>query len=609
MNRILEPVNAQGSAMLDWMQQMAPYGILTTDSSLRIQSWNQWLEVHTGRLARTVNGRFLFDVFPDLPTRGLDTHFIRALAGEVSVLATGLHRYLIPMAPTSDEVGYAQMQQTARIAPLGAGDDVLGTITVIEDVTMREFHAATVRRQQEHDRLLSWALARLMQAADPLHELAEIFAAVALSLRFELYLNYQLERESGTLRLHASGGLLPAQRKKIEALAVGQGVCGRAAALHIPIVIDHLLDNTDPEAAHLRELGMSAYAAYPLVIGERLIGTLSFATSNRPILGQDELEFLPRLAQYVAIAIDRKQRETALVVAQQSLSDHAGLLETKIAERTARLHETIVQLESFSYTVAHDLRAPIRSLRGYCDVLLDDYGAEMPAEARDLLHRMLRAGTRLDALTRDLLQFSKVSRMDLELAPVDLDELVQELLHCTPAWQRAVVTVRTPLGQVQAQRTMLQQCLSNLIDNAVKFARPDAPPEITLWTELRPAEGAGPGASHDAFIPAAHAPRESTPGSSSGLPVPNATGAPRVRIWIEDNGIGIPALAHGKIFGIFERVSGVGSIEGTGIGLAIVARAIQRMGGAYGVESSLGAGSQFWLELPPPENVPPAPAA
>jgi PAS domain S-box-containing protein len=589
----METLPTQDTALLAWMHQMAPYGLLTTDAELRIRSWNQWLEHHSGLAAADVIGQPLFELFPDLAARGLDSHFQRALAGEVSVLATGLHRYLLPLSPTTREGGYSHMQQSARIAPLSLGGRaVAGTIVVIEDVTLREYQAATLRRQQEHDRLLSWALARLLQAADPWHEIGEIFAAVALSLRFEVYFNHLYEPGLRRLHLHVAGGLPPAQRQQLATIALGESSVGRCAQTRTPVLINHLASHTSEPVATLRDLGMTACAAYPLLIGERLMGTLCFATSTREELSPADLEILPRLAQYVAIALDRSQRETALLEAQKSLREHAGLLETRIVERTAKLHETIVQLESFSYTVAHDLRAPIRSLRGFCDILLEEYGELLPEEARFLLQRMLNAGVRLDALTRDLLQFSKVSRQDIALEPVSVDEVVHELVQVTPALQGDVVTIVGPLGTVLGQRTMLQQCLSNLLDNALKFVAPGVIPRIRVRGERGGPLASSPAGHNAPFNPAAH-----PPGESDAAERDEAEDQLRLRIWVEDNGIGIPQIAHEKIFGIFERVSGIDSIEGTGIGLAIVARAVQRMGGTYGVESTPGEGSRFWLEL------------
>ena len=574
-------------AMLGWME-LAPYGIFTTDAEFNLRSWNRWLEVNSGLMEPDVVGRPLFELFPDLKERRLDEHFHRALAGQVAVLSTALHRYLIPMPPPSRDYGVTHMLQTARVAPLHPGM-AAGTLTVIEDVTQRECQASTLRRQQEHDRLLSAALALLLESENPLRVAADLFPRIAAPLKLEAYFNFLIAPGTREMRLHAAGGISPEVRRALGVASVdGSGPCSHCACFQKILVLSHVQSSTEPHTELIRKIGLRAYVGFPLLIGDRLLGTLSFGSYGRDVIAPDEVNLLTTVSQYVAVAIDRTQRESALRHARENLARHASELETKVAERTAKLNETIQQLESFSYTIAHDLRAPIRSLRGYTDVLLSDYGEQLPSDAHSILHRLQRASTRLDALTRDLLKFSKIARADVQLAAVDLDELLEDIVQVTPALQSGMLRVRAPLGSVWGQRTLLQQCVSNLFDNALKFARPGEPARITVCSEVLSGEApAGGGQSGNPFNSATATPRPFLPG-------------PRVRLWIEDNGIGIPSGAHEKIFGIFERVSGLETIEGTGIGLAIVARAMQQMGGRCGVESTLGEGSRFWLELATP---------
>jgi signal transduction histidine kinase len=569
---------------VSWMQDLVPFGMFTTDADLVVRSWNQWLATHSGLPRELVVGRPLTDVFPDLIARRLDVHFVRALSGEISVLSTALHKYLLPFPPTSRERPGENMLQTARIGPLHVGGRIEGTLTIIEDVTQREIHAAILRRQQEHDRLLSEALALLLTSEQPLEIAAALFPRLAVPLKLDAFFNYILTPDGRELRLQAAGGVTPEVRKAMAVQPLGEGFAGLVAVRRAPMIESRAHLRDDPDARLVRRLGLRAYAGFPLVVGDRLLGTLSFGTYERDTIAPDEIEVLAKIAQYVAIAFDRAQREDDLREAQRRLSRHAEELEAKITERTAKLHETITQLESFSYTIAHDLRAPIRSLTSFTEILLSDFAAPLPEEGQALLRRLHRASHRLDALTRDLLKFSRIVRQDVKLAPVDLAELVDDIVSVTPALQDGVLTVQLPLGSVLAQRTMLQQCLSNLFDNAVKFTAPGTPPRIVVRSEIRPESApAAPGAPAGPFHP-------STMGAA-------AAGGPRRRIWIEDNGIGIPALAHEKIFGIFERVPGPVNVEGTGIGLAIVARAMEQMGGACGVESAPGEGSRFWLDL------------
>lgn len=231
-----------------------------------------------------------------------------------------------------------------------------------------------------------------------------------------------------------------------------------------------------------------------------------------------------------------------------------------IQKLNGELKEANAELEAFSYTVSHDLRAPLRSLTGYVSVLLEDYGDRLDEEGRGHLEALDRAAKRMDCLTRDLLAYGRVARETIKLEPIPLPSVIDDVLALTGAGQieGAKIIVEPGLSEVMGNRFLLEQCLTNLISNAAKFVPTGTAPEIRIRAEPR---------------------------------------ASQVRLWIEDNGIGIDPRYHHKIFSIFERVGEMQKYEGTGIGLAIVHRAVQRMGGACGVESNPGQGSRFWLEL------------
>jgi signal transduction histidine kinase len=585
-------VDVHQAAMLAWMQEIAPYGIFTTDTQLKIQSWNEWLETHSGLAAPLVVGRSLLEVFPELRTRKLEEHFHRALAGEVIVLSAAFHDYLLPFPVTIRDCSFPYMQQTARIAPLTSNNQSCGTIVVIEDVTQRVAQSSTLARQHERDQFLSSSLAHLLRTRDPEKMVHDLFPKVAEQLRADCFLNFLLEPDGVHMVLNAAAGIAESEKLKIARLAVGDSLSGLAVTERRPILINHLQDSVNPHANRPKALGFRAITCHPLMVGSRLIGTLAFGTRTRDSFSTDEVELAAAISQYAAIGLDRAMSEAALSQAQEDLRNHALNLEVRIQERTARLQDTIVQLESFSYTVAHDLRAPIRALKGYAQVLLED-SSPIPEESRVYLSRIERAANRLDALTRDLLQFSTISRQDVTLTSVDMSELVQDLKVLRPALQDDVLVVREPLHRVLGHRTLLQHCLSNLLDNALKFVTPGVKPRIVLWTELVTDTSHLRKTSGRAFNPAVY-PETANPVSTSGSP-DESRKTPRIRLWVEDNGIGIAPESREKVFGIFERLNSPDKYEGTGIGLAIVARAMQRMNGSCGVEP--GEGSRFWLEL------------
>ncbi|HET8781380.1 MAG TPA: ATP-binding protein [Pyrinomonadaceae bacterium] len=144
------------AAVLHWMHDLAAQGIVTTDSELKVVEWNHWMEEHTGKRANDVIGRSLLDVFPELTERRLDRNYKWALEGQVRVLSQALHGYLIAMSPVSGDHGYKQMQQAVRISPLSHDGKVIGTLTIIEDVTERVAREAELQAQlEDRSRLLS----------------------------------------------------------------------------------------------------------------------------------------------------------------------------------------------------------------------------------------------------------------------------------------------------------------------------------------------------------------------------------------------------------------------------------------------------------------------
>lgn len=236
-------------------------------------------------------------------------------------------------------------------------------------------------------------------------------------------------------------------------------------------------------------------------------------------------------------------------------------LERTVAERTAALRGTVAQLEEFSYSVSHDLRSPLRTMNGYATMLLEDFGEKLGAEGKSFLERIAAGAARMDRLTLDVLEYSRLSHEKGPTGPIALGPLVDGIIAEYPNFSenREKIQIERPLLNVLGRESLLTQAISNLIGNALKFARPGVPPRIRLWTE--PANGV-------------------------------------VRLFIEDNGIGIAPQHQQRIFNIFEKLHPSSSSSGTGIGLAIVRRAIEQCGGRVGVQSDGQSGSRFWIELP-----------
>jgi PAS domain S-box-containing protein len=236
-------------------------------------------------------------------------------------------------------------------------------------------------------------------------------------------------------------------------------------------------------------------------------------------------------------------------------------LEKRVKERTASLMETNEQLETFCYTIAHDLRSPLRAQQSFAQALLDEFGQPLGESGKDYAARILRNARRLDHLVSDLLAYSRISRDQLQLRPVELGKVMKDVLDAQ-ADQVQQSNAKVEIGDlhcVKGYEPTLNLVLSNLVANALKFVPAGVAPSVRVRSEER--------------------------GSF-------------VRLWVEDAGIGIAPENTEKIFGVFHRLHHMDKYPGTGIGLAIVQKGVERMGGRVGVESEVGCGSRFWIELP-----------
>jgi PAS domain S-box-containing protein len=257
---------------------------------------------------------------------------------------------------------------------------------------------------------------------------------------------------------------------------------------------------------------------------------------------------------------ERKRAEIALREAQAELRRHAETLEQQVADRTAKLRETIHELEAFSYSVSHDMRSPLRAMQGYSDALLADHKSKLDPTAQQYLTRISRAAARMDLLIQDVLAYSRVAKGEVQLTAVDLEHVIADVIQHYPALEpaRASIRVHSPLPRVLGHEAYLTQIASNLLTNAVKFVRPGTRPEVEV--------------------------RATVDGEM-------------VRVGFRDNGIGIAPEHQKQIFQIFGRVYSEKNFEGTGIGLAIAKKAAERMGGSIGVSSEFGRGSEFFVLL------------
>jgi signal transduction histidine kinase len=262
---------------------------------------------------------------------------------------------------------------------------------------------------------------------------------------------------------------------------------------------------------------------------------------------------------------ERRRVEEALQRSKDELAHYANELEHRVDERTSSLRENITFLEGFCYSIAHDLRAPLRSMAGFSRALADDYGPRLDEQGQEFARRIIDSATRMDKLIADLLVFGKLSQVDLTFAPLNLNhatEKVLSLLEDEVKAKKAQIRLETTDLTIWANSTVFEQVLGNLIVNALKFAKHGVAPTVEVGAKVK---------DHT------------------------------VHIYVKDNGIGIAPAHHERIFRVFERLHTEKEYTGTGIGLALVKKGIERMKGRVWVESTQGEGSVFWIELPSEE--------
>lgn len=302
-------------------------------------------------------------------------------------------------------------------------------------------------------------------------------------------------------------------------------------------------------------LAMALTAAINLIFYDRPY--LSLAVG---VHGFDRLIFFTALALVVSLL-----RRNQIV-----LNEVNSKLEEKVKTRTAALNESNRQLEAFCYTLAHDLRAPLRAIQGFADIVITDQGAEMNEHTRMGLERIRNSAERMGRLILDLLAYTELSRADFHRQPVDLEAICTKVLRVFAdeiARTHAKVTIDLPIKWILGDPAGAERILVNLLGNALKFTQPGRAPVIEISSERR---------------------------------------GGNARVCVQDNGIGIDPKYRDRIFGVFQRLSSATSSSETGIGLAIVKRSVEKMGGTVGMESEPGKGSCFWFELPGVSAPPPA---
>lgn len=364
--------------------------------------------------------------------------------------------------------------------------------------------------------------------------------------------------DDGTvLELQASAGLYTHTDGPHARVQVGKFKIGLIAEERKPHLTNDVLHDprlSSPEWA--RREGMVAFAGYPLLVEDRLIGVM--AMFARQPLAQDTLDWLKSVADLIAQGITRLRAE------EQFRWLNADL-ERRVAERTARLEEANRELEAFSYSVSHDLRAPLRHIGGFVQMLQKGSAARLDDAGRRQLQVIADAAKQAGRMVDELLAFSRMGRAELRHTLIDTARMVEEVRREVEA-EEAGRTIDWRFGllpRVRGDPAMVRLIWRNLLSNAVKFTRRAENPCIEV-------NGAADG--------------------------------DKVVFQVRDNGVGFDSQYKDKLFGVFQRLHAVEDFEGIGIGLANVRRIVQRHGGRVWADAEEGRGAAFRFSLPRPAD-------
>jgi signal transduction histidine kinase len=338
-------------------------------------------------------------------------------------------------------------------------------------------------------------------------------------------------------------------------LAMGAGVTASAVRSGRPAVANDIdADPARDSARPMRQrIGSRAAASFPLTEGGEVVGALTVHSVDPAFFDAPLVELLTRMADDLSFALDK-------MAERDQLDELTRTLEERVRRRTMELEAANQELEAFSYSVSHDLRAPVRHIEGFLRLLAKEL-PEPEAKAAHYLQTIGAAARRMGALIDDLLTLSRTGRQPVNLQRVDLQALVRELIHeaAPDLAQRQVEWQIDDLPQVMADASLLRIVLQNLLSNALKYTRPRPVASISI---------------------------EARPGSDGS-----------VEITVRDNGVGFDPRFKDKLFGVFQRLHRDEDFEGTGIGLATARRIVNRHGQRIWGEGALDQGAAFTFTM------------
>jgi signal transduction histidine kinase len=406
---------------------------------------------------------------------------------------------------------------------------------------------------RRHNRELSILYAVSQAITESLELEKRLISAIDVTLEaleIEIGSIYLLEPDGETLTLRVVRGVSDETARDLRQIKFGEGMSGKAVAEQKPQVLEIQDYPSARLAPDLLREGIQSSVSIPLLSAGQAVGVMNLSVRRPRAFPPEELALLTTIGRQLGIAVQNAQ-----------------LYET-LQRRTAESDEANHELEAFSYTISHDLRAPLRAIDGFSRILLEEYTSGLPAEAQRYLGLLHDNTQRMEHLIEGLLAFSRLSRKPLNKQKVAPAKLVREVLVDLSAEQegRQVEFIVGDLPACQADPILLKQILVNLLSNALKFTRKRDTARIEIGCETS---------------------KGSEPTQGSGETI----------YFVKDNGVGFDMQYKDKLFGVFQRLHRAEEYEGTGVGLAIVQRIVHRHGGRIWAEAEVDKGAAFYFTL------------
>lgn len=537
----------------DYLDNLLGYAnapIIVWDPASRITRFNHAFERLTGYTAGEVIGQDLRLLFPEASRDDSLSKIARTVTGEY------WESVEIPILRKGGDVRIALWNSANVYAQ--DGTTLWATIAQGQDITERKRAEEEIRQRNRELSVLYTIRRAVAQSLDLEQVLNSGMKATLEALGIEAGAVLLIEPDAKTMTIRVHDGLSEEFVKNTQRIKLGEGITGRAAAERKPVVLDVSEYPTARLAPFIIKEGFQTLASTPLISAGEALGALTLGTRRPRAFPPEELELLAAIGQLLGAAVQNARLYERV---QQELAERKRA-EEQLARLVEALKRSNAELERFAYVASHDLQEPLRMVASFTQLLARRYQGKLDADADEFIAYAVDGANRMQRLINDLLAYSRVSTRGKPSEPTNCEAVLDQAianLRAAVEESGAVVT-HDPLPTVLADASQLVQLFQNLIGNAIKFHGAE-PPRIHVSAEQEMASGE----------------------------------------WVfsvRDNGIGITPEYHNRIFVIFQRLHGKAEYPGTGIGLSIAKRIVERHGGRIWVKSEPGKGATFHFTIP-----------